>query len=445
MGRITTLEERILINELSAAGYTDPEIAEQLGWSRATVRKWRRRGVQGREHLESHLGRPVTGELSSYPAHVRQTLLAWRAAHPTWGAKTLHHELRASQAFAPEEVPSRAQIGRFLHAQGLTRRYEPHAPLPQSDKQTPRAPHEEWEMDAKGYQPVPEVGLIAFINLNDRYSHARLACYPCYVGARHAERRPVTEDYQTLLRRAFSEWGLPDRLAVDHDSVFVDNRSPSPFPTRFHLWLIALGVELVFGRKGRPTDQGLTERSHQLWEQQVVAGQSFATWQALYDALCARQPFLNEVLPCATLDDQPPLVAYPEARYPRRAYRPEWERELCEMAHVHRYLAQGRWFRTVTQNGRLSLGGRAYPLGQAYAGQQLEITFDPAEQDLLFHAADGSLAMRHPVQGISPSHLMGDLSSLLDLPAFQLALPFTWDEWRQARLSESLGVRHNES
>jgi transposase len=439
MGHTTTLEERVLIKELSAAGKTDSEIAEQLGWSRWTIRKWRRRGKQGRAALESHMGRPVSGELSSYPAHVRQTILAWRAAHPQWGAKTLRHELLQDESFVAEEVPSRAQIGRFLQAQGLTRPYEPHAALPHSDKQPPHAPHEEWEMDAKGYQPVPEVGMIAFINLNDRFSHVRLACYPCYVGARYAERRPVTEDYQILLRLAFTEWGLPDRLAVDHDSVFIDNRSNSPFPTRFHLWLLALGVELVFGRKGRPTDQGLTERSHQLWEQQVVADQAFATWQALYDALSARQPFLNEVLPCATLDNRPPLVAYPEARYPRRVYRPEWEADLFDIARIHQYLAQGRWFRRVTHNGRLSLGGHSYPLGRAHAGKQLEITFDTADQELLFHAADDSLLTRHAVQGISPSDLMGELSALVDLPTFQLALPFTWEEWRQVRLFESVG------
>jgi hypothetical protein len=28
---------------------------------------------------------------------------------------------------------------------------------------------------------------------------------------------------------------------------------------------------------------------------------------------------------------------------------------------------------------------------------------------------------------------------LVDLDHFQLALPFTWDEWRQARLCETLG------
>lgn len=34
--------------------------------------------------------------------------------------------------------------------------------------------------------------------------------------------------------------------------------------------LIALGVTLHFGRHGQATDQGMTERSHQLWNGQVI-------------------------------------------------------------------------------------------------------------------------------------------------------------------------------
>ncbi len=260
------------------------------------------------------------------------------------------------------------------------------------------------------------------------------------VGQRYAERRPTTADYQLFLRLTFVEWGLPERLAVDHDSVFIDSRSPSPFPSRFHLWLQGLGIRLVFGRKGRPTDQGVTERSHQLWDQQVVRDQTFPTWQALYLALQERRTFLNEGLPCATLDEQPPLVAHPEARVPRRLYRPEWEVECFDLTRIYEYLAQGRWFRQVSRDGTLSLGGQVYHLGRSSAAQQLEIIFDPSDHLLCFRAADGTVVAQQPLQGISAHTLIGELADLLALPVFQLALPLTWDEWRLSRLSETLGV-----
>jgi hypothetical protein len=62
--------------------------------------------------------------------------------------------------------------------------------------------------------------MVTLINLNDHYSRARLLSFPCGLGRERVERHPATEDYQLALRLAFAKWGLPDRLAVDHDSVF---------------------------------------------------------------------------------------------------------------------------------------------------------------------------------------------------------------------------------
>jgi transposase-like protein len=43
MSRHTTLEDRLQIVGLAEAGLTDTQIAQQTGWSKHTVRKWRRR------------------------------------------------------------------------------------------------------------------------------------------------------------------------------------------------------------------------------------------------------------------------------------------------------------------------------------------------------------------------------------------------------------------
>jgi hypothetical protein len=298
-------------------------------------------------------------------------------------------------------------------------------------------------MDARGQEKVLDVGMVTLINLNDRYSRGRLLSYPCWLGSQHMERLPATEDYQLALRLAFAEWGLPDRLAVDRDSVFHDNTSQSPFPTRIHLWLLALGVSLVFGRPGCATDQGMTERSHQLWAQQVLVGQCFVNWEALYQSLRQRRDFLNHHLPCATLGEVPPLVAHPEAQTPRRLYRPEWEAELLDLSRIYAYLAQGHWFRLVSAVGTVSLGGQVYGLGRAWSKQQVEITFDASDQHLIFLSADGEQTKRLPIQGLTPETLMGEMGPLVSLPAFQLALPFTWDEWRVIRLCDTLRVRLN--
>ncbi len=437
----TSLQDRVLIMELSDAGATARQIAERLGWSLATVRKWRRPGHQaGRAGLASRLGRPPHGALSTFPPVISETLRAWRTAHPGWGPTTLRAELARTDALAGQPLPSRSRIAHWLQAEGLTRRYARHQPLPQPVPPGASAPHVVWEVDARGHDLVPEVGVISLINLTDRYSKVKLLSYPCLLGRQRVERHPTTADYQLVLRQAFLTWGLPDHLAVDRDSVFYDNSSPSPFPTRLHLWLLALDVVLVIGPPGRPTVRATIERAHQLWYHQVVEGQTFPTWEALAAALDRRRDFLNWHLPCATTGQQPPLVACPAAAQPRRPYRPDWEAALLDVTRVYQYLQAGRWFRRASNRGAIRLGDQRYVLGRAWAHAEVEITFDPTDQQLVCRAADGTHTRRCPLQGLTPTALMGEAGPLAHLDGVQLALPFSWPEWQVLRLCETVGV-----
>jgi transposase len=439
MSRHTTLEDRLQMVALARGGMSDPQVAKQTGWSESTVRKWRRRGQRrGRAGLASQLGRPRRGALSDYPAEIRDTLERWRKAHPGWGPKTLRAELLKAPAFAGQKLPGPASIGRFLREQKLTRAYEKHSDLPEPERQAAEKPHQVWEMDARGYSRVPDVGIITLVNLNDRCSHARLLSYPVWLGQQRCQRHADTEDYQTALRLAFTQWGLPRQLQVDHESVFVDNKTRSPFPSRLHLWLLALGVELVFGRSARPTDQGMTERSHQLWAAQSLLGQRYANWEDLYLALRKRRDFLNYDLPCASLDDQPPLIACPQALEVQRPYRPEWEADLLDLERVWTYLAQGRWFRQSSKVYTFSLGRQVYYIGRPWQHTQLEITFDAADQHLVCLDDAGDFVARMPIQGITIESLMGDMAAYVNLPLFQLTLPFEWADLRAVRLLETI-------
>lgn len=438
MVEVTTLEQRHQIMELYRLGYKDSEIAQKLGITSSTVRKWRRRGVrQGEKALVSRMGRPVSGALGSFPSDLRDTLRKWRTLHEGWGACTLHTELKASE-WAEKGLPGVASIHRFLHQENLTRPYKHHTQLPEIVQSQTNSPHEEWEMDARGHSRVAEVGIIMLIQINDIFSHARLLSYPCWVGDQRLTHRPSTEDYQQALRLGFSDWGLPDRISVDHDAVFYDNDNPSPYPTRFHLWLIGLGIGLCFGRKGIATDQAMTERSHQLWDRQVLRGQSYDTWKALYWALRKRRDFLNHQLPCSSLGGKPIDEVYPHIYRPRRLYRPEWEEDIFEPERIHQYLAQSRWFRRVSSVGEISLGGKVYGLGKEWARDEIEITFDPDAKKLLFLNAKRTAQKSADLKGCTKAELMGELKPYHNLPDFQLCLPFSWQDWRQTQLHDLL-------
>jgi len=275
---------------------------------------------------------------------------------------------------------------------------------------------------------------LTLINLSDRFSKVKLVSYPCWLGEQRTSRHPDTADYQLVFRSAASEWGLPDLLAVDRDSIFYDNLSKSPFPTRFDMWLLALGVDMILGPPNRPTERAMIERCHQTWQQQVLKGQTFANWEALLRALVERRALLNQRLPCSTLGGLPPLVAHPEARRPCHLYRPEWEAELLDLSRVYAYLSQGRWFRKGSNIGAVSLGGKVYVLGCAWARKDVEITFDPTDRSLKFCAPDEDKRKSLPIKGLKGTDLMGELGPLAQTDHFQLALPFSWDEWRVVRL-----------
>jgi transposase len=435
----TTIEERIEIVELSDKGEPVWRIERRMKVRARTIRKWRKKGrTEGRAGLISQMGRPANGALSSYPAKMTDTLLRWRRENPGWGAITLRAELERHEAFAGQKWPSPATIGRFLAENNLIDRKPPVVALPNSDREKAGQPHAVWEMDARGYEHVPGVGMVTLINLNDRFSHARLFSYPCWLGQDRVERHAKTEDYQTVLRSTFMEWGLPKVLQVDHESVFYDNRTKSPFPSRFHLWLIALGISLTFIRYNRPEDQGMTERSHQLWQKQVIQGHTFSGWPALYDALQERRAFLNHNLPCRSLGGRAPLAAYPDAIHSGSIYRLDYERDMLNLQAVYAYLAQGRWFRLVSHNGTFSLGGNVYYLGLPWRQHVVEITFQPDTQTLLVKAEAGDPIKSLPLKGMSEKTLMGETADINRVSSFQLALPFSWQEMQLARLYESI-------
>jgi len=157
------------------------------------------------------------------------------------------------------------------------------------------------------------------------------------------------------MRRGFLQCGLPQRVSLDHDTVFYDNVS-SLFPTLIHLWLVALGVEVRFIQHPPPRGHSRIERTHRTVHQQGLEGQHPADGMALQRGLDERREFLGSRYLSSSLGGRPPLVAFPEARHSGRPYRLEWEEELLDMQRVADYLAHVRWYRRVSSQGQVAVG-----------------------------------------------------------------------------------------
>ena len=420
-GQITTHAERVSIAERARAGKSSHEISADIGRPLATVRKWRQRYQrEGRGGLVSQMGRPANGALASVPTEMRDALLDLREKHPGWGPQTLKLEIAKDIRFAGVKLPSRARIAVYLKEQGKVRKYERHADLPEPHEQPVQRPHQEWEMDAQGVTTVAGLGKVSFINLLDVYSHLSIDSHAC-LNVRHAK----SQEYQQVLRRAFTRYGLPEQISLDHDSAFYDNKSASPFPSTIHLWLIGLGVQVRFIHKRPPLEHSRIERHHQTIAGQAFAGQTFTDVAALQRSLQSRMLFINQEYPTLALNGVPPLQAFPHARHSGRPYSLTEEEHSLNLETIYAYLQAGRWFRQISAVGVFSLGGYGYNVTTQFAHQTIEVTFNAATRQLTCLPQKGATPFLFDIQGVTKSVLMADTLALPAYLPFQLALPFT--------------------
>lgn len=296
-GQITSLAERVEIGERWKAGQSDPEIAMAVGRPLATVRQWRRGGQHpGRVGLVSRMGRPKSGALGKYPQEIVNAVSEIRETHPGWGGLTILVELGQDARFMEKQLPSRAQIAAHIKQKRPFRKYERHHDLAEPKREPLERPHQEWEVDAQGKMAVRGLGSASIVNILDVFSHIQVDSLAC-LRTTHAN----TQDDQLILRRAFVHYGLPQQISFDHDRVFYDNQTASPFPTLLHLWRMALGVQVRFIHKPPPAEHAPIERHHQTITQQAVIGQTFAREAELQKMLTTRIQFLNQDYPSTWL------------------------------------------------------------------------------------------------------------------------------------------------
>ena len=423
--RATTLQQRLEISERAACGETDPQIATAMQLSPATVRKWRRRAQrQGRSGLGSHMGRPKTGALGQAPPAVCEATRALRLAHPGWGPQTLRLELAHDRRFASLHLPSRACLAAFLKAEKLTRRYERRSELAQPEPLSETAPHDTWEMDAQGVRQIDTVGRVSIINIGDPYSHVRTESWACL----HTM-KPSTLDYQLALRRAMLRFGRPQRLSLDHDSVFYDTQSASPYPSRLHLWALALGIEVVFIHEGRrPSMASSSGPSDRGWPSAAGAGvrrcQRHPAGVGTPTRVPERpvsEPGVGRPATFGSLSDRQPFGPVLSARI---RGRPSGARPGVSLFGAAPLVSPRVDTGRSIHDRRLSLR-----TGKTWANQEIEITFDPQTQEFICHSEDGQATQRLRAKGLTKADLMGELD-MTQFPVYQYAFPWSADACR---------------
>lgn len=360
------------------------------------------------------MGRPLSGAMSTFDASLGEQVKELRKDNEGWGALTILLELEEEFSYSKEALPSVSSVNRYLRQQGLIKSKEPAGNLPSESCEKPKEVHELWEMDAQGATEVKGIGCQAMINMKDGLSKKHCMAFP--VAVKNHNSQPATRHYKWAFRLAFAQSGMPQKVQVDKDSVFIENTSRSPFPSRLHMWLTALGIGLCFIEKAPPAQQATVERSHQTMERQSFRGKTFACWQLFFQHCQKRRQRLNEKFPSRSHGGKAPLQVFPQAAHSGCHYSVDQEEILLDLRRIYAMLSQGKWYRVVSSGKMVSLGGNRYYLKEAVPKSQLQIAFC-SQTNLLIFRNDKELVLdRQPLKGASIEDLMeADSTSLVSM------------------------------
>lgn len=189
---------------------------------------------------------------------------------------------------------------------------------------------------------------------------------------------------QQAMRQWFEHWGRPQQIQFDHGQPWTCGNCD--LPSLFELWLVGLGIAVVWSRPHYPQDNGKVERSHRTL--QAGSAPSYCrTLQQLQQSLDQAIYLQRQLYP------QPGGLTrwqqFPALAQPHRPYRMAQEAQFWSLQRVYHYLEQRQWQRKVDSSGRISLYNRNYPVSRSCAKQQVWVHFDASSAEWVVRDATG--------------------------------------------------------
>lgn len=409
----TTMSQRQHFYERHERGETYAEIAADSEVSLECVRYWCRRLRVGGSPTTRHY-RAKTGLLSDFLPLVRYVILRLRLEHLRWGPQRIREKLGRHASLQSQRLPSRAQIGRYLHQWPCFRRRRKHVrPAPTQHAQLTRV-YQCWQFDFKMGIPLDDGTQVNLHTIRDPVGEVCIAAVVTPAGPQGRKPRRVTlRAAQNTVRKGFARWHtLPEALQTDNEAVYVGDTARD-FPGLFTLWLVGLGIEHWVIRPGKPTDNAEVERCHQTLYNYAIAGCDASNQPHLQACLDRAVDELAFDLPsqAAGCAGRPPVAAHPELLQPQRLFALEQELATFDLKRVDAYLAGCLWQRTVGHTGQICIGGwhQYYSVGRTYAGHQVMVCFDPTDRNFVFFEAQAPYAEigRPPARNLTTSDLTG--------------------------------------
>jgi len=270
-------------------GVNRRELCRRFGISAQAAYKWLARDAAGETDFSDRSRRPHHSPERS-DAVVEQAILALRDAHPAWGARKLLRCLEREGI----EPPAASTVHAILTRHGRIEppRGGPVQPFQRFEKE---APNQLWQMDFKGWVPLVDGTPCHPLTMVDDHSRYALCVAAC------GNQQNLT--VQGLLEQTFRRYGLPDAMFVDNGTPWGDSSGGGW--TRLGVWLLKLGVELIYSRPYHPQSRGKNERFHRTLKAEVFAfnrfrdlhdaQRGFDRWRTIYNLQRPHQALAQEV------------------------------------------------------------------------------------------------------------------------------------------------------
>ena len=326
-------------------GVNRRELCRRFGVSPDVGYKWLARQRAGDVGLADRSRRPYGSPKRSDPA-IEAQVLAVRDAHPAWGARKIAHCLERDGL----QVPVISTVHEILRRNG--RIIPPPGGAAQIYQRFEKeAPNQLWQMDFKGRMPLANGALCHPLTMIDDHSR-----YALCIGACANEQRLTV---QQQLTNTFRRYGLPDALFVDNGSPWGD--SGGSRWTSLRVWLLRLGVDVIYARPFHPQSRGKNERFHRTLKAEVFATMRFADLARLQRAFDAWRTVYNLERPHEALDMDVPADRYqPSARsMPDKPAEVEY--------------ASDEIVRRVSANPYVSFKSKRWRVPKAFRGERLAI------------------------------------------------------------------------
>jgi len=204
---------------------------------------------------------------------------------------------------------------------------------------------------------------------------------------------------QDELRRCFRRWGRPASLRVDNGNPWG---SWGDLPTPLALWLIGLGIGVIWNPPRRPQDNGVVERSQGLAWNWAEPDRCHDVAE-LQRRLDEEDRVQRESYPHGSSRSR--LEAYPGLAHSGRSYGAAWERSHWSWEGVLAYLGGLMVPRRVDRCGKIGLYHTKPYVGRVNRDRDVVVQFDAGTAEWVIGTPGGAELCRRALDQIEAARL----------------------------------------